>query len=158
MVVAGGTPDFEEIPGLRVRAEAGDRDAAGRLAELLARRGDAEEALDVWARAYGDREPAAKRLAGLHVQDGDLAGAVSVWMFSDSMWYNPAGLRAEAMRRLTPEEQMEEDDGPEDWAYIQAEALIVKLARRGDETSIAELRAMAEAGDHLAKKHLEGRA
>jgi hypothetical protein len=49
------TSDPDEIAGLQAQADSGDCDAAGRLGELLAWRGDREDALRVWVQAYGDR-------------------------------------------------------------------------------------------------------
>jgi hypothetical protein len=43
-----GMPDPDQIAELRPQAEAGDRNAAGRLGELLARRGDLEGAVRAW--------------------------------------------------------------------------------------------------------------
>ncbi|WP_432933329.1 hypothetical protein ACQPZZ_17565 [Microbispora sp. CA-135349] len=145
-----GVPDPNEIAELRVRADAGDQNAAGRLGELLARSGDKEGALYVWARAYGDSSPTTKRLAELMAEDGDLQGAVRAWEGSDALWYNPEGLHQEHMRSLDPEDRMWEDDGPEEWGFIEAEKLTLMLVERGDEATIAELRAKADAGDSYA--------
>ena len=58
---------------LRARADAGDRDAAERLAELLAERGDLDEAIQILrARADAGDENAAEQLAGLLAGRGDL--------------------------------------------------------------------------------------
>ncbi|MEU2287266.1 hypothetical protein ABZ614_36065 [Streptomyces sp. NPDC013178] len=146
-------PNQDEIAELRARADAGDRNAAGRLGELLARHGDREGALRVWARAYGDRSPTTKRLAELMAEQGDLAGAVNVWVFSDAVWQNPASFHEEYLDTLDPLDRADEDD-PEDWAFMEREQLANLLADRGDEASLAELRALAEAGDAVAAKRL----
>jgi hypothetical protein len=66
-------PDLDEqIAELRARADAGDRNAAGRLGELLAGRGDLAGALRVWAQAYGGCSPTTRRLAELLAGRGDL--------------------------------------------------------------------------------------
>lgn len=123
------------------------------MGELLARLGDREGALRQWAHTYGDSSPTTKRLAELLAARGDLAAAVSVWKFSDRVWQNPAGFHAEYMATLDPEDRLEEDD-PEDWAFMEREQLVNLLADWGDEASIAELRALAEAGEWLAVRRL----
>ena len=60
---------------LRARADAGDGDAAGRLAELLAERGDLD---GLRARADAGDGDAASRLAGLLAERGDLDGAIQI--------------------------------------------------------------------------------
>jgi hypothetical protein len=125
-------PDPDEIARLQARADAGDRDAGGRLGELLAGLGDLERALRVWARAYGDCSPTTQRLAELLAERGDLEGAVRAWQSSDVVWQNPAGLHEEFMSALSPEERLEWDD-PEDWGFIEAEELASLLAERRDE-------------------------
>ncbi|MEU6430681.1 hypothetical protein ABZ860_32700 [Microbispora sp. NPDC046973] len=146
---SSSVPDPNEIAELRARADAGDQDAAGRLGELLARSGDREGALRVWARAYGDSSPTTKRLAELRAEDGDLEGAVSAWQVSDAVWQNREGLRQEYLDSLDADERLEDDD-PEDWAFIEEEQLTRMLAERGDEAAIAKLRAQAHAGDSAA--------
>ena len=62
-----------DVDGLRARADAGDDYAAWRLAELLARRGDLDQAEQLLrARADAGDDYAAKRLAGLLAERGDL--------------------------------------------------------------------------------------
>jgi hypothetical protein len=125
-------PDpYEQIAELRARAEAGDRNAAGRLGELLARRGDREGALQVWAGAYGDGSPTTRLLGELLAERGDLDGAVRAWEFSDVVRQNPEGLHAEFLSTLSPDEVLEWDD-PEDWAFTEAEQVARLLAERGD--------------------------
>ncbi len=102
---------------------AGDRHAAGRWGELLAEHGDPDGALRAWVRAYGADSPTTRRLAELLVQRGDLAGAVRVWQFSDAVRQNPAGRHAEYLASLGPDEYLEQDDDPEDWAFMEAEQL-----------------------------------
>jgi hypothetical protein len=128
-----GRPDpDQQIAELRARAEAGDRNAAGRLGELLARRGDREGAVRVWAQAYGDGSPTTRRLGELLAEWGDLDGAVRAWEFSDVVRQNPEGLHAELLSTLTPEERLDWDDDPEDWASMEAEQLARLLAGRDD--------------------------
>jgi hypothetical protein len=69
--------DPEQIAELQARADAGDRNAAGRLGELLA-------------------------------EQGDLEGAARAWRFSDVVWQNPAGLHAEFLSALSPEDYLQE--------------------------------------------------
>jgi broad specificity phosphatase PhoE len=147
-----GMPDPDQIAELRARADAGDRNAAGRLGELLARRGDLEDAVRVWAEAYGDGSPTTRRLGELLARRGDLESAVRVWQFSDAVWQNPEGLHAEFLAAVSPDELLEWDDGPEDWAFMEEEQLAKLLAERA--AAIAELRARTSAGDPVAK-HLE---
>jgi hypothetical protein len=129
---------------------------ATRLGELLAGRGDLEGALRVWAHAYGDGSATTRRLGELLAERGDLEGAVRAWQFSDVVWQNPAGLHAEFLSALSPEEFLQETtDDPEDWAFMETEQLARVLAERGDEgdkAAIAELRARARPGDPFAKE------
>ena len=108
--------DPEEIARLRVRADAGDRNAAGRLGELLAEDGDLEKAVSTWK--VSDevwQNPAGLRKEYLSTLDGE-------------------------------DRLQEEYGDPEDWAFIEEQQLTFTLARRGDEAAIAELRAQADAG------------
>ncbi|WP_329086134.1 MULTISPECIES: hypothetical protein [unclassified Streptosporangium] len=140
------------ITELRARTEAGDKNAAGRLGELLAKSGDREGALRVWAEAYGDSRPTTRRLAELKVEDGDLDDAVSTWKFSDIVWQNPEGLHQEYLNTLDHEDRMEaEYCDPEDWGFMEAEKLTWMLANRGDEEAIADLRSRVAAGIFPAK-------
>jgi hypothetical protein len=125
-------PDPDQVAELRARADAGDRNAAGRLGELLARRGDLEGAVRVWAQAYGDDSPTTRRLGELLAERGDLEGAVRAWQFSDAVRHNPAGLHAEFLSTLSPEERLDWDDEPEDWAFTESEELARLLAERGE--------------------------
>ncbi|NDU76965.1 hypothetical protein GWI34_30735 [Actinomadura sp. DSM 109109] len=133
----GSVPNQDEIVELRARAEAGDHDAAGRLGELLAKYGDLEAALDVWARAYGDAAPTTKRLAELLADRGDLKAAVEVWQFSDPVRQNPSGLHEEFMAALDADDRVDWEEDPEDWAFTERERLTRLLADRGDEAAIA---------------------
>jgi hypothetical protein len=129
-------PDPDEIAELQARADAGDRNAAGRLGELLAEQGNLEGALRVWARAHGDGSSTTRRLAELLAGRGDLKGAVQAWEFSDVVRQNPAGRHAEFLSALSPEEYLEETtNDPEDWASTETEWLARLLAERGDEAS-----------------------
>jgi len=138
-------PDPDRIAEWQARADAGDRDAAGRLGELLARRGDLEGALRVWAQAYGDSSSTTLRLAELLAERGDLKGAVNTWEFSDVVWQNPVGLQQEYLSTLSREDYLQETTGdPEDWAFMEAEKLNWLLAQQGDPAATEELRTRAE--------------
>jgi hypothetical protein len=129
----GGRPDLDQIAELRARAEAGDRNAGGRLGELLARQGDRVGALRVWAQAYGDVSSTTRQLAELLTEQDNLEGAVQAWQFSDVVRQNPAGLHQEHLSTLSPEDYLEEtSDDPEDWAYLEAERLASLRADWGD--------------------------
>lgn len=145
-------PDPNHIAELRARADAGDQNAAGRSGELLAKSGDLEGALRVWAQAYGDSSPSTKRLAELMAEDGDLESAVSAWKCSDVVRQNPAGLHQEYLNSLDEDDRRDADDDPEDWAFIEEEQLTRLLAQRGDEATIAKLRAQADAGGSVAAR------
>jgi broad specificity phosphatase PhoE len=147
-----GPPDPEEIAQLQARADAGDRNAAGRLGELLARQGDREGALRVWVAAYGASSATTRRIGELLAGRGDVDGAVQEWETSDAVYQNPAGLHQQFMSSLSPEEYLEWDDDPEDWAFTETEHLAVLLAERGDWASIGELRARARPSDPFAKQ------
>ena len=69
--LAGLLAERGDLDGLRARADAGDGDAAGRLAGLLAERGDLD---GLRARADAGDWHAAGRLAGLLAGRGDLDG------------------------------------------------------------------------------------
>ena len=148
--------DPDQIAELRARAEAGDRDAAGRLGELLAGGGDQAGALRVWAQAYGDGSPTTKRLAELLAEQGDLEEAVAMWKVSDAVRGNPEGSHAAFLNTLDRDERLDYEDDPEDWGFTEAESLARLLAERGDAAAIAELRARADAGDPAAAKRLAG--
>ena len=144
-------PGPDHLAEWQARADAGDRNAAGRVGELLARRGDLEGALRVWAQAYGDSSWTTWRLAELKAELGDLQGAVSTWQFSDVVWQNPVGLRAEHLATLDPEDYLQETtDDPEDWAFMEGEQLTLLLALQGDEAATADLRARARPGTTAA--------
>ena len=151
-----GMPNPDQIAELRARVDAGDRDAAGRLGELLAEHGDQAGALRVWAQAYGDGSPTTKRLTELLVEQGDLAGAVGAWRASDAVRQNPECSHAAFLNTLDGDERLDYDDEPEDWGFVEAEWLARLLAERGDAAAIAELRARADAGDPAAAKRLSG--
>lgn len=150
-----GTPNPDEVAGLQARAAAGERNAAGRLGELLAEQGDREGALRVWAHAYGNSSDTTRRVAELLAERGDLEQAVHAWQFSDVVWQNPEGRHQEHLHALSPEDYLEAtSDDPEDWAFMETERLAGLLAELGDEAAIAELRARADAGDPAAAKRL----
>ncbi|QFZ21011.1 hypothetical protein [Saccharothrix syringae] len=144
----------EQVAELRARAGAGNRNAAGRLGEVLAGRGDLDGALRVWAEAYGDESPTTKRLAEVLAEQGDLGEAVNAWRFSDVVWQNPEGGRQAWMDALPADERADWQDDPEDWGFMEAERLARLLAERGDAAAVAELRARAEAGDAAAAREL----
>lgn len=146
-----GKPGPDEIAEWQARADAGDRDAAGRLGELLHRRGDLEGALRVWAQAYGRSSPATQRIAELLAERGELERAAQAWKSSDEVWQNPAGFHQEHLDGLSPEDFLEQtSDDPEDWAYTETQRLARMLAERGDEAAMDELRARALPGDPYA--------
>jgi hypothetical protein len=93
----------------------------------------------------GDRG-AAGRLGEVLAGRGDLKGAVQAWQVGDAVRHNPAGLHHEYLSTLSPEEFAERDDEPEDWAFTEGGRLTVMLARQGDKTAIAQVRARAAAG------------
>ncbi|MFD0318942.1 hypothetical protein [Streptomyces flavalbus] len=74
----------------------------------------------MWARAYGDDSPTTRRLAEMLVERGDLAGAVDVWRSSDPVRQNPAGLHAEHLNALEPDDRLDDDD-PGDWAFTEGQ-------------------------------------
>ncbi len=115
------------IPLYRHAADAGDRDAASQLAELLAKRGDLDGAVQILrARADAGDGPAASRLADLLGRRGDLDGAVQI-------------LRPRA------------DAGDKNAAWQLAEL----LGRRGDlDGAVQILRPRADAGDWHAASRL----
>ena len=131
---------------LRAAADAGDEHAAGRLAELLAGRGDLD---GLRARADAGDGFAARRLAELLAERGDLDGAA----------------RPGRRRRLrTPPGSWPgcwPDRGDLDGLRARADAgdgyaagrLAELLAERGD---LDELRARADAGDRHAARQLAG--
>ena len=125
--------DPDQVAELLARADAGDRDAPGRLGELLAGRGDLEGAVRVWAQAYGDDSPTTRRIAELLAGRGDLEGAVRAWQFSDAVRQNPECGHARFLSTLTRDEYLEWDDEPEEWGFIAAEQLARLLAERRDE-------------------------
>ena len=144
------TPDDEDdesLERLRARAEAGEVNAAGLYGELLARAGDLEGALRVWADAYGRVSHTTRRLAELLAEDGDLRGAVQAWECSDVVWQNPIGLHAKRVAEMTEDERMEWWDDPEDWAYTEWQQLTRMLAERGDEAAAAEVRRWTHRAD-----------
>ena len=117
------------IPLYRHAADAGDRSAAQRAAELLAQRGDLDEAAQVLrGHAEGGDQLAAFRLAELLAERGDLEEAIQV-------------LRAQA----------EVGTGSQAAVFLLAKL----LAERGDlEEAMQVLRAWGEAGDPEARRRL----
>ena len=112
-----------DLDGLRARANAGDRDAARQLATLLAGRGDLDEAAQILRAPANAGDPdAAMQLATLLAGRGDLDGTAQI-------------LRAQA------------DTGNRD----AARRLATLLAGRGD---LDGLHARADAGDRDAARQL----
>ena len=134
------------IPLYRHAADAGDEDAAGRLAELLAERGDLDGELR--ARADAGDGHAAWRLAELLAERGDLDGLRARADAGD-------GHAARRLAELLAERgdldglRARADAGDEDAAGRLAEL----LAERGD---LDGLRARADAGDGHAAGRLAG--
>ena len=137
----------EAVELLRGRADAGDEAAAGRLADLLAARGDLDE---LRARAdVGDEESVAE-LAGLLAARGDLdelrarvdtGDRVASWRLAELL--ADRGDLDEAVELL----RARADAGDKDSAGHLANL----LADRGD---LDRLRALADAGDAAAVGHL----
>jgi hypothetical protein len=127
---------------MRARVDAGDRDAAGPLGELLAGQGDLHGAIKVWADTYGDRSPRTKRLAELLVQEGDPEDAVRVWEDSDAVWNNPISLYREYLASL-PEEERQEYlyDITEEVAGTWIAVLSELMAHQGEEAVLTQWRA-----------------
>ena len=118
--LAGLLAERGDVDALRARADAGDGEAARRLAGLLAERGDTDGAIQVLSAPSDAGDAVATlRLSELLVERGDTDGAIQF-------------LRARA------------DAG--DWMFA-GEVLARLLAERGD---VEELRARADAGDRYA--------
>jgi hypothetical protein len=125
--LAGLLAERGDLDELRARADAGDGPAAGKLADLLAKRGDPDEAARILrARADDDDWAPALQLVGLLEERGDLDEAAAI-------------LRARA------------DTGDQYAAWRLARLLAEQLAERGD---LDELRARADAGDGQAAGEL----
>ena len=145
------------IPLYRHAADAGDREAAGRLADLLARRGDLD---GLRARAdAGDRE-AAGRLADLLAKRGDLDGAAQVLHArADGGAQADADAQAAALRLADLLAERADLDGAAQVLRARADGgdgfaawrLADLLAERGD---LDGLRARANVGDEHAAEHL----
>ena len=134
-------------------ADAGDRDAATRLAGLLAERGDLDGAIQVLGTLAdaGDRD-AASRLADLLAERGDLDGAIQVLgTLADAGDQDAATrlVRLLAKRGDLDELRTRADAGD----TAAATHLLMLLAQRGDAD---ELRTLADAGDILAGAMLDG--
>ncbi len=134
-------------------AEAGDGDVARRLADLLARRGDLDEAVEV-LRAQADADTgdweAASRLADLLARRGDLEGLRAR---ADAGDRDARGQLADllAKRGDLDELRARADAGDVDAARRLADL----LARRGDlDGELEVLRAPAEGGDEYAARRL----
>ena len=136
------------IPLYRHAADAGDGEAARRLAGLLAERGDVDA---LRARADAGDGEAARRLAGLLVERGDTDGAIQVLRAPSD-----AGDAAATLRLSELLVERGDTDGAiqflraradaGDWMFA-GEVLARLLAERGD---VEELRARADAGDRYA--------
>jgi hypothetical protein len=133
---------LRDITQLRARVDAGDRDAAGPLGELLAAQGDRPGAIQVWAAAYGDEAPWTKQLADLLVREGYPEDTVSVWEASAAVWSNPISLYRQHLATLSDEERREHEyDEPEEMAGTWTAVLTELLAHHSEEAVIAQLRA-----------------
>ncbi len=139
------------IPLYRHAADAGDPDAALRLAGLLAARGDLEQ---LRARADAGDGAAASRLAGLLVQRGDLDGAAQILRARAGAGDGAAALRLAgllvqrgnldgAMQILRARADAGDPDAARELARL--------LAAHGD---LEQLRARADAGDPDAAREL----
>ena len=128
-----------DLDGLRARADAGDRTAAEKLAELLAWRGDLD---GLRARADAGDRAAAEKLAELLAERGDLDGLRA---------RADAGDRTAAWRLAHLLAERGDLDGLRARAdagdRAAAEKLAELLAERGD---LDGLRARADAGDRTA--------
>jgi len=139
---SGEAPGAQRIARLRARVDAGERDAAGPLGELLAGGGDLHGAIQVWVDAYGDEDPRTKRLAELLVQEGEPRDAVRVWEHSDAVWNNPISLYRQHLASLPEEERREfEYDEPEEMTGTWMAVLAELLVRQGEAAVIAHVRA-----------------
>jgi TIR domain len=131
------------IPLYRHAADAGDWDAALQLADLLATRGDLDEAVQV-LRARG----ADNALADLLTRHGDLDGAIEIWRARAGFdWFAGEPL-AELLAKRGDLDELRARASADDYAADQLARL---LAERGD---LDELRARADAGDRFAALRL----
>ena len=135
-------PGTERVTNLRARVDAGDRDAAGPVGEILRGGGDLLGAIQVWGDAYGDRSPRTKQLAELLVREGELERAARLWEDSDPVWNNPISLYRQYLASLPADERREfEYDEPEEMAGTQTAKLAELFVHQGEEAVLAQLRA-----------------
>ncbi len=135
------------IPLHRHAADLGDGPAAGRLADLLAERGDLDE---LRARADAGDRPAEVRLARLLAKRGDLEEAVQILRARADAGDMYAAIRlAELLSQRGDLDELRARADAGDGAA--ARKLADLLARRGD---LDELRARADAGDRAAAGRL----
>ena len=141
------------IPLYRLAADAGDAGAAGKLAGLLAGRGDLDGAAQI-LRPLADAGDgfAAGKLAGLLAERGDLDGAAQILRpLADAGDADAAGQLAGLLaERGDLNELRARADAGDGFAAGRLAGL---LARRGD---LDELRARADAGDAGAAGQLAG--
>lgn len=151
---SGEVLSAQRIAQLRARVDAGERDAAGPLGELLAGCGDLHGAIRVWVDAYGDSEPRTKRLAELLVQEGEPQDAVRVWEHSGAVWNNRISLYRQSLASLPEEERREfEYDEPEEMTGTWMAVLAELLVQQGEAAVIAHVRARkTEAGGPAAAR------
>ena len=150
----GDASSAAQITHLQARIDAGDRDAAGPLGELLALRGDLQDAIHVWAAAYGDKSPTTKQLAELLAREGELERAVRAWELADPVWHNPISLHRQYLATLTEEAQLEyQYDEPEEMTGTQTAKLAELLTRQGEEAVIAQLRTWNTKPDTSSATH-----
>jgi len=137
-----------DLDELRARADAGDRNAAWRLADLLAERGDLDGVVQILQdQAEAGDEYAALRLTGLLAERGDLDG---LRVLAD---IGEGAAASELARLLAERNDLEELRAlADDVGYIPAAwRLADLLAQRGD---LEELRVRTDAGDWYAGKQL----
>ena len=144
--LAGLLAERGDLDGLRARADAGDGDAARRLAELLAERGDLDGAAQILrARADAGDGDAAGRLADLLAERGDLDEAARPGRRRRRACRPAAGRAAGRARRPGRAQILRaRADAGDGDAAWQLAEL---LAERGD---LDGLRARADAGDGTA--------
>ena len=135
------------IPLYRDAADASDRDAALRLAYLLERRGDLDEAEQIMrAQADAGEQPATLWLEKLLKERGDLDGAEQVLRTAaDAGDTYARSLLYEVLAERGDLDELRARADAADWQA--ASELARRLAERGD---LDELRARADAGDWYA--------
>jgi hypothetical protein len=136
------------IPLYRHAADIGDENAARRLADLLARRGDPDELDELRARADADDWQASTRLADLLADRGDLD---ELRARADAGDRQAATRLADLLADRDDLDELRARTNAGDWQA--ATRLAEVLAARG---GLDELRARADAGDPFAGQRLPG--